>query len=114
MGFGFTIMVVTGAMLFYAIPVRSYHSVWFRTKVILLVIAGLNAWLFHAGVWRTVWDWDLDPIPPAAARIAGTASLVLWAGIIVTGRMIAYNWYDCDKPQPAVIVWAAGCDGYPK
>ena len=114
MGVGFTIMVITGAMLFYAIPVRSYHSVWFRTKLILLVIAGLNAWLFHAGIWRSVWDWDLDPVPPAAARIAGTASLVLWAGIIVTGRMIAYNWFDCDKPQPAAIVWAAGCDSYPK
>jgi hypothetical protein len=113
-GFGFTIMVITGAMLFYAIPVRSYHSVWFRTKLILLVLAGVNAWLFHAGAWRSVWDWDLEPVPPAAARIAGTASLVLWAAIIVTGRMIAYNWFDCDKPQPAVIVWAAGCDSYRK
>jgi hypothetical protein len=114
MGAGFTIMVITGAMLFYAIPIRSYHSVWFRTKLILLVLAGLNAWLFHARIWRSVWDWDLDPVPPAAARLAGTASLVLWAGIIVTGRMIAYNWFDCDKPQPAAIVWAAGCDSYPR
>jgi hypothetical protein len=23
--------------------------------------------------------------------------------------MIAYNWFDCDKPQGAFIVWAAGC-----
>jgi hypothetical protein len=114
MGFGFTIMVITGAMLFYAIPVRSYHSVWFRTKLILLVLAGLNAWLFHAGIWRSVWEWDLDPVPPGAARIAGTASLLLWAAIIVTGRMIAYNWFDCDKPQPPAIVWTAGCDSYPK
>jgi hypothetical protein len=114
MGIGFFIMVVTGALLFYAIPVRSYHSVWFRFKLLLLVLAGLNAWVFHSRVWRYVADWDLDPRPPRAARVAGTASLVLWAGIIVSGRMIAYNWFDCDKPQPPFIVWAAGCDSYSK
>src|SRR4029077_9910057 len=27
---GFVIMVITGGMLFYAIPIRSYQSVWFR------------------------------------------------------------------------------------
>src|SRR5437667_11687545 len=43
MGFGFAIMVCTGVLLFYAIPVRSYHSVWFRTKLILLVLAGVGA-----------------------------------------------------------------------
>jgi len=113
MGFGFTVMLTTGVMLFYAIPIRSYHSVWFRTKLILLVLAGLNAWLFHARVWRRVAEWDVDPVPPRAARVAGTASLVLWGAIIVTGRMIAYNWFDCDKPQPAFIVWAAGCPELP-
>jgi hypothetical protein len=29
--------------------------------------------------------------------------------VIVTGRMIAYNWYDCDKPQPALISAFASC-----
>jgi hypothetical protein len=111
---GFAIMVATGILLFYAIPVRSYHSIWFRIKLILLVMAGVNAWVFHARVWRRVSDWDVAPVPPRAARVAGTASLVLWAGIIVMGRMIAYNWFDCDKPQPPFVVWAAGCDAYPK
>jgi hypothetical protein len=114
MGIGFAIMVVTGLLLFYAIPVRSYHSIWFRLKVILLVLAGLNAWVFHSRIWRSVATWDVDPVPPAAARLAGTASLVLWAGIIVSGRMIAYNWFDCDKPQPPLVVWAAGCGSYTK
>ena len=45
---GFVVMVISGVLLFYAIPVRSYQSVWFRMKVILLVLAGLNAWVFHA------------------------------------------------------------------
>jgi hypothetical protein len=111
---GFAIMVITGVLLFYAIPVRSYHSVWFRIKLVLLVLAGLNAWVFHARIWRRVSEWDLAPVPPRAARVAGTASLVLWAGIIVMGRMIAYNWFDCDKPQPPLVVWVAGCNAYPR
>jgi len=111
---GFTIMVITGSLLFYAIPIRSYHSVWFRVKMVMLVLAGLNAWVFHVRIWRSVTTWDLDPVTPKAARVAGAASLVLWAGIIVTGRMIAYNWFDCDKPQPPMVVWVAGCDAYPR
>src|SRR5262245_27899042 len=35
---GFIVMSITGALLFYAIPVRSYQSVWFRAKLILLVL----------------------------------------------------------------------------
>ena len=107
---GFAIMIVTGALLFYAIPVRSYQNIFFRIKMIMLAVAGLNACVFHVGVHRRCSDWDLDCVPPAAARLAGSASLLLWAVIVVSGRMIAYNWFDCDKqPQSTFINWAAGC-----
>jgi len=106
---GFIVMVVTGALLFYAIPIRSYQSIWFRIKMIMLVLAGLNAWVFQVGAHRRAAEWDLDRVPPKAARLAGLFSLILWAGIIVSGRMIAYNWFDCDKPQSPFVKWAAGC-----
>jgi len=109
---GFLVMMTTGALLFYAIPVRSFHNVFFRLKMIMLLAAGVNAWVFHARVYRRVFEWDRDPIAPKAARVGGVLSLILWAVIIVSGRMIAYNWFDCDKPQAAFVVWAAGCDGY--
>jgi hypothetical protein len=49
-------------------------------------------------------------VTPRGARVAAAVSLTLWAGIIVAGRMIAYNWFDCDiQPQPAFVNWAAGC-----
>ena len=107
---GFVVMVMTGVLLFYAIPVRSYQSVFFRVKVVALILAGLNAWAFHATIDRRVEEWDRDPKPPRAARRAGATSLVLWAIIVVAGRMIAYNWFDCDKqPQPHVVNVVAGC-----
>jgi hypothetical protein len=109
---GFVVMVTTGALLFYAIPVRSYHNVFFRLKMIVLVLAGVNVWIFHARTFRRARDWDRDPVPPRAARVSGALSLACWAIVIISGRMIAYNWFDCDKPQPATIQWLAGCDGY--
>ncbi len=107
---GFVVMVITGGLLFYAIPIRSYQNIFFRIKVFMLLLAGLNAWVFHATVHRRVGEWDRDPVTPRAARRAGAASLVLWAIIVVAGRMIAYNWFDCDKqPQPHLVNIAAGC-----
>jgi hypothetical protein len=107
---GFLIMVVTGVLLFFAIPVRTYHSVWFRLKLILLVLAGLNAWWFHIRTERTIAAWDVSPTIPRAARRAGAMSLVLWAAIVISGRLIAYNWFDCDRqPQPAIVNWVADC-----
>ena len=107
---GFVAMIITGALLFYAIPVRSYQSVFFRVKVVALVLAGLNAVVFHATIDRKVAQWDLAPVPPPAARRAGAASLALWAIIVVSGRLIAYSWFDCDKqPQSHVVNVVAGC-----
>jgi hypothetical protein len=109
---GFVVMVATGVLLFYAIPVRSYHNIFFRVKLVMLILAGVNAWVFHATLYRRIAGWNLAPTPPRAARVAGSLSLVIWAAVIVCGRLIAYDWFDCDKPQPPVVVRAAGCDGY--
>jgi hypothetical protein len=107
---GFVVMVATGLLLFYAIPVRNYQNIFFRVKVVMLILAGLNVYVFHSRTERSVAEWDLAPVTPRAARLAAVASLVLWAGIVVAGRMIAYNWFDCDiQPQPALVNWAAGC-----
>jgi uncharacterized protein YacL len=107
---GFVVMVITGGLLFYAIPVRTYHSIFFRIKVVLLAFTGLNVWIFHRRTQRSMPQWDRDVVTPKAARAAALASLVLWASIIVAGRMIAYNWFDCDiQPQSAIVNWAAGC-----
>ena len=110
-GAGFAIMVFTGVLLFYAIPVRTYQSVWFRAKVIMLVLAGINICVFPlsrlaerrgAGTPTSRLPWT--------ARRAGLASLILWGGIIVAGRFIAYNWFDCDiQPQSDFVNWFAGC-----
>jgi hypothetical protein len=107
---GLAISMVTGSLLFYAIPVRTFQSLFFRIKVVMLLAAGVNAALFHRATRKGALAWDRDPTPPLRARVAGAVSLVAWATVIVMGRMIAYNWFDCDRqPQPAFVNWAAGC-----
>lgn len=106
---GFVIMVVTGVLLFYAIPVRTYQSLWFRIKVVLLIVAGINAWLMHKKIMANRSSWDTAPRPPAGARVSAAVSLMTWAGVIITGRFIAYNWFDCDRPQPDWVIFLAGC-----
>ncbi|MEE3273608.1 MAG: DUF6644 family protein [Acidobacteriota bacterium] len=107
---GFAVMLTTGLLLFYSSPVRYYHNIFFRFKVLLLIVAGLNAFVFHRGIHRRVAEWDNDTKLPRAARVAGAVSLIAWALIVVSGRLIAYNWFDCDiQPQSNLINWAAGC-----
>ena len=102
---GFAAMVLTGLLLFYANPVRYYQNVFFRIKVVLLALVAINIWLFHARIHRRVAEWDRDPVTPRPARIAAVVSLAAWAGIIVAGRMIAYNWFDCDISRTRTSSW---------
>jgi hypothetical protein len=107
---GFALMVVSGTLLFFAIPLRSYQNIFFRGKMLLLLLAGLNVWIFHSRVFPSVTAWDVEGVPPRAARVAGAFSLVLWIGIVISGRMIAYNWFDCDRqPQPEIINFLTSC-----
>ena len=106
---GFSVMFITGILLFSAIPVRTTQSLWFRIKVILLIAAAINAWLFRNYMIAARHSWDDELIAPKRARIAAALSLALWAGVVVTGRFIAYDWFDCGNDNPAWIDSAAGC-----
>jgi hypothetical protein len=90
---GFALMTSSGAALFYSDPVKFYGNVFFRLKVGLLLLAGVNAWAFHATVFRHVAEWDRDTPTPAGARLAGALSLLFWIGVVTTGRLIAYDWF---------------------
>ena len=110
---GLLVMVVTGILLVYAIPVRTFHSVWFRVKVVLLIVGFLNIWHFHHRVQKDVSKWDVGVRPPSSARVSAAVSIFVWCTVIVMGRLIAYSWFDCDRPQPPFISTLAGCPALP-
>jgi uncharacterized membrane protein len=110
---GFVAMLATGLLLFYAIPVRTWHSLWFRAKLVLIILGAVNVWVFHRRVEHDRARWDSATVPPLGARVTAAISLTVWIGVIVTGRMIAYNWFDCDRPQPPLVQALAGCPAWP-
>ena len=87
----FAIMVVTGVLLFTATPVDYYRDLSFRIKLVLLAVAGFNVWLFHARTRRRMVDWELALLPPTAARVAAIVSLAAWSGVVIAGRLVAYE-----------------------
>jgi hypothetical protein len=88
---GFALMFLTGGLLFCSQALDAYRSVYFRIKVTLLLLAGINALVYHLTVHRRAEEWDESPVLPRGARIAGLFSLLLWAGVITAGRTMAYN-----------------------
>jgi len=90
---GFVVMLVSGALLFSTTPVKFYGNVFFQAKAVMLLLAGTNAWLFHRRAAHLTDAERADGTVPGA-RLAGTISLVLWTGIVTSGRMVAYNWFN--------------------
>ena len=83
---------VTGMALLYGQPMRYYGKVLFWCKLTLMVFAGVNALAFHYTTYKSVSAWDGDRVTPPGARLAGFLSIVWWAGVVVLGRLTAYNW----------------------
>ena len=81
-----------------------FHNAYFRAKVVLLVLAALNAAVFELTARRTVAQWDTAPSPPPLARAVASLSLVIWIGVIVTGRMIGFT---ATRPRlrPSRLPW---------
>jgi hypothetical protein len=89
---GFVIMFLTGGLLFWSQAVKAYGSIFFRIKLALLLLAGINALVFELTLRRTVPEWDTAEKPPFRARLAGLLGMVLWAGVIAAGRTMAYTF----------------------
>jgi hypothetical protein len=86
----FLLILPSGLMMFVAHAGDLIASPVFALKVCLIMAAGINAGVFHAGVFRGAAQWDVDAMPPAAARAAAVLSLLLWISVIACGRLLAY------------------------
>ena len=88
---GFGGMFVTGLLLFIAQAEKVYQNTFFRFKLALLVLAGLNALLYQLKFYPRMAEWDKSGVVPWGARISGAVSLVIWACVIALGRTMAYE-----------------------
>ena len=85
----FFVAALTGTLMFIGNASTYYDNTPFRIKLVLLVLVGINMAIFQFGTFRNVTAWDTGK-PAPGARFAGAMSLLLWTGIIVTGRWIGF------------------------
>ena len=83
---GFVVALVTGTGMFISRPGAYAANPAFQTKLVLLVLAGINVAVFHNKVARSVEHWDTDAVTPGSAKVAGVVSLLLWVGVVLAGR----------------------------
>ena len=98
----FALTVATGFLMFITNAAVYYHNSFFRTKMILLVLAGINMFVFELTAARSVQLWDNDTKVPFAGRTAAILSLTLWITIIFLGRWTGFTTTGrpSTKPEP--------------
>jgi hypothetical protein len=77
----FALTAVTGALMFTTNAPVYYHNFYFRTKMVLLMLAGLNMAVFELSR-RSV---------ERVGKPVAVVSLALWITIIFMGRMIGFT-----------------------
>ena len=87
----FALTAVTGGLMFSTNALVYFHNTYFRAKMLLLVLAGLNMLVFELTARRTIRLWDVGPSTPRSAKVVATLSLLIWVGVIVAGRVIGFT-----------------------
>src|SRR5262249_15898131 len=80
-----------------------YQNFFFRTKMVMLVLAGINMLIFELSAGRTIHRWDKASSAPLIGRATAALSIVLWITIIFLGRWIGFTTTrPTAHPQPEI------------
>jgi hypothetical protein len=90
---GFTVMFVSGAILFAGYATSAYANPYFYIKLTAMLVAGANALFYHFRTEREIAAWNDAAKPPRLAAMAGAISIAVWTIAILAGRMMAYTLY---------------------
>ena len=89
--FGFAVMFITGVLLLMSHAGRAYVNPFFRAKVIFLVVLAVNAVVYQLVFFPKMPQWAAGAVP-RGAKVCAVLSLVVWIGVIVCGRTMAYTF----------------------
>ncbi|MGI9259974.1 MAG: DUF6644 family protein [Gammaproteobacteria bacterium] len=87
---GFVINLITGIGFFVGDPHRYAINIAFQLKMVLVVLAGLNALYYQFKLAPELDGWTESSEIPVNAKVVGATSLVLWFGVLAYGRLIPY------------------------
>jgi hypothetical protein len=89
----FAVAAITGSLMFSSDAVHYAHNFYFRGKLLLLVLAGLNMTVFHLVGIGDVERWGAGGPTPVAARVAAAISLLVWIAVVAFGREIGFTMH---------------------
>jgi len=87
----FAVTAATGALMFITNAGVYYHNFFFRTKMVMLALSGINMLVFELTAGRSIHRWDKAPSAPMMGRTTAVLSLVIWISIIFLGRWIGFT-----------------------
>ena len=87
----FCVAAVTGTGMFMTRASAYIENPAFETKLVLLLLAGVNMAWFQFRTFRDIADWDTAAVAPVPARLAGATSLLLWTGVVLAGRWVGHS-----------------------
>jgi hypothetical protein len=87
----FGLTVITGALMFTTNAGVYFHNSYFRSKMLLLLLAGINMLVFELTAGRSVEQWDKNGSAPLSGKTMAALSIVLWISIIFLGRWIGFT-----------------------
>ena len=88
--FGFLVNLITGVLFLFGDPSRYSINIGFQIKMILVLLAGCNAAIYHVKVEPLFSNLNLTDRLPLVIKITGFTSLTLWTGVLLLGRLIPY------------------------
>ncbi len=86
---GFTVNLLTGVALFSSDAVYFFSSWTFRVKLLLILLAGINAAILSTRIFRQSAAAGEAMLAPSTRWVA-ISSLIFWTGAILAGRLVAY------------------------
>jgi hypothetical protein len=87
---GFIGLLTSGFVLFAAEASHIVLNLIFKIKLVLILLGLMNVGAFEMLVASKVRDLQPQTPMPAAARMIGVGSLLIWLGVAACGRLIAY------------------------
>ena len=84
------VVVPTGFLMFMTNATKLAANPVFRLKLLLIVFAGLNAFIFRRWLSKSIEFWKIEQTSPLPVKISAAFSLLAWSAVISCGRLIAF------------------------
>jgi hypothetical protein len=87
---GFGLNLITGVLFIFGDPFRYAANIGFQAKMIIIFLAGANAFFHHVKVTPLLSAASLSADVPMVAKVSAAASLLAWTAVLLLGRLIPY------------------------